>query len=42
MTVALALSGATKDFDGNKALDGAWFQAEYGLVHALLGENGAG
>ena len=42
MTAALELSEVSKDFDGNRALDEAWFRAEYGSVHALLGENGAG
>ncbi len=42
MTAALELSGLTKDFDGLKALDRAWFRLDYGEVHALLGENGAG
>ena len=42
MTVALEMSGVTKEFDGVRALDEAWFRTEYGRVHALLGENGAG
>ena len=42
MTVALEMSDVSKEFDGNRALDEAWFRAEYGRVHALLGENGAG
>ena len=42
MTAALELSGVTKGFDGLQALDRAWFKLEYGEVHALLGENGAG
>ncbi len=42
MTAALEMSDVSKEFDGNRALDGAWFRAEYGRVHALLGENGAG
>ena len=42
MTVALDMSGVTKDFDRSRALDKAWFKIDYGEVHALLGENGAG
>ena len=42
MTVALDMAGVSKDFDGTRALDEAWFKLEYGEVHALLGENGAG
>ena len=42
MTVALEMSDVSKEFDGVRALDEAWFRAEYGRVHALLGENGAG
>jgi simple sugar transport system ATP-binding protein len=42
MTAALELSGVHKSFDGNLALVDAFFTAEWGEVHALLGENGAG
>ncbi len=42
MTAALEMSDVSKEFDGNRALDDARFRAEYGRVHALLGENGAG
>ena len=42
MTVALEMSDVSKEFDGVRALDEAWFRAEHGRVHALLGENGAG
>jgi general nucleoside transport system ATP-binding protein len=39
---AIALSGIRKSFDGFVALDDARFNARWGEVHALLGENGAG
>ena len=39
---ALELAGVRKSFDGFVALDDASFRAEWGEVHALLGENGAG
>jgi ABC-type uncharacterized transport system ATPase subunit len=39
---ALELAGVRKSFDGFVALDGASLRAEWGEVHALLGENGAG
>ncbi len=42
MATALALTGVCKEFDGTRALDEAWFRADYGRVHGLLGENGAG
>ncbi|HEX4328933.1 MAG TPA: ABC transporter ATP-binding protein [Burkholderiales bacterium] len=42
MPVALQLTGIRKTFDGFVALDDAGFSAEWGEVHALLGENGAG
>ena len=42
MTAALEFQGVHKSFDGNPALVDAFFTAERGEVHALLGENGAG
>lgn len=42
MSNAVHLEGISKNFDGNQALDDAWFKAEHGRLHALLGENGAG
>ncbi len=42
MSSALALRGIRKSFDGFLALDDAHFDARWGEVHALLGENGAG
>jgi simple sugar transport system ATP-binding protein len=42
MATALQLTGIAKSFDGFKALTDAHFQARWGEVHALLGENGAG
>jgi simple sugar transport system ATP-binding protein len=42
MAAALHLEGIAKSFDGAPALDQAWFKAEAGQLHALLGENGAG
>ena len=42
MTAALEFHGVHKSFDGNPALVDAFFSAERGEVHALLGENGAG
>jgi simple sugar transport system ATP-binding protein len=42
MTAALEFHGVHKSFDGNPALVDAFFTAERGEVHALLGENGAG
>ena len=42
MTAALEFQGVHKSFDGNPALVDAFFLAERGEVHALLGENGAG
>ncbi|MDP7345308.1 MAG: ATP-binding cassette domain-containing protein, partial [Alphaproteobacteria bacterium] len=42
MGAALQLQGTHKSFDGNPALVGASFSADWGEVHALLGENGAG
>lgn len=42
MGPALELSGITKSFGDFLALDAADLSVEYGEVHALLGENGAG
>ncbi len=42
MTAALEFHGVHKSFDGIPALVDAFFVAEWGEVHALLGENGAG
>ncbi len=42
MSSALALRGIRKTFDGFLALDDAEFTADWGELHALLGENGAG
>ena len=42
MPAALQLTGIRKTFDGFVALDDASFSAQWGEVHALLGENGAG
>src|SRR5579871_6255518 len=42
MPVALRLEGIRKTFDGFVALADAEFSADWGEVHALLGENGAG
>ncbi len=42
MSAALELRSVYKSFDGNPALVDASFSAEWGEVHALLGENGAG
>jgi general nucleoside transport system ATP-binding protein len=42
VTAALALAAIRKSFDGFVALDDARFEAAWGEVHALLGENGAG
>ena len=42
MSNAVSMRGVFKNFDGNQALDDAWFDAGHGRVHALLGENGAG
>ena len=42
MSNAIRMAGVHKSFDGNPALDDAWFEADYGRLHALLGENGAG
>lgn len=39
---ALMLTGIDKSFDGHKALDAAAFRLNWGEVHALVGENGAG
>ena len=42
MSSALEFSGVYKSFGENHALVDTFFCAEYGQVHALLGENGAG
>lgn len=42
MSAAVQMEAICKSFDRKPALDGAWFAAEYGRLHALLGENGAG
>ena len=42
MAAALELSGIRKSFGDFLALDNAELRVEYGEVHALLGENGAG
>src|ERR1700683_998678 len=42
MATALELSSITKSFGEFLALDAAHLSVEYGEVHALLGENGAG
>jgi len=42
MATALQLTGIGKSFDGFQALTDADFDARWGEVHALLGENGAG
>ena len=42
MAAALQLEGISKTFGENRALDGAHFAADWGTVHGLLGENGAG
>src|SRR5262249_6354311 len=42
MPAALELSGIRKSFGDFLALDDAQLAVEYGEVHALLGENGAG
>ncbi|MBW8714560.1 MAG: ATP-binding cassette domain-containing protein, partial [Variovorax paradoxus] len=42
MPNALQLTGIRKSFDGFAALTDAHFEARWGEVHALLGENGAG
>jgi len=42
MAPALELSGITKFFGDFLALDAAHLSVDYGEVHALLGENGAG
>ncbi|MEJ8476665.1 ABC transporter ATP-binding protein [Roseibium algae] len=39
---ALLLQGIDKTFDGKKVLSCAGFRLEWGEVHALVGENGAG
>src|SRR5436189_5200262 len=39
---ALAVSGASKTFGANKAVNDVSFQLEAGRVHALLGGNGSG
>ena len=42
MKCALDLSGIRKTFDSFVALDDAHFSVNFGEIHALLGENGAG
>lgn len=42
MSPMIQFSKITKQFPGNKALDGVDFSIEQGEIHALLGENGAG
>lgn len=42
MTEDLAMENISKSFGKIKALDGVDFSANYGEIHALLGENGAG
>ena len=42
MAHALQMTDIVKSFDGRMALDRAAFSAEWGEVHGLLGENGAG
>ena len=42
MALALEMTDIVKTFDGRVALDCAAFGAEWGEVHGLLGENGAG
>lgn len=42
MPSALTLRNIHKTFDGFVALDDAYFDLQWGEVHALLGENGAG
>jgi ABC-type uncharacterized transport system ATPase subunit len=42
MTPALELIGISKSFDGFMALSAVDFAVNFGEVHALLGENGAG
>jgi len=42
MAKALELLGLSKAFDGNRVLHLASLEIEWGEVHALLGENGAG
>jgi ABC-type sugar transport system ATPase subunit len=39
---ALRVSGLTKRYGGELALDGATFEMHAGEIHAVLGENGAG
>lgn len=42
MATMIHFSNITKQFPGNKALDGVDFTVDKGEIHALLGENGAG
>ena len=42
MALALEMTDIVKAFDGRVALDHAEFEATWGEVHGLLGENGAG
>tara|TARA_B100000686_G_C16765016_1_gene961206 strand:- start:891 stop:2387 length:1497 start_codon:yes stop_codon:yes gene_type:complete len=42
MENAIKLNGIYKSFDNNNALVDTFFSANWGEVHALLGENGAG
>ena len=41
-TAALSLKNVSKSFDKQKALINADFSVDWGELHALLGENGAG
>jgi ribose transport system ATP-binding protein len=41
-TVALSISGLSKEFPGTRALDDVSFQVREGQIHGLLGGNGSG